>query len=100
MSNGDTAKKQSWMSSLEFKRIAFSNEIQFQAGVTKVDGNLVKRMASGGDTVEVCLCCVGRFVFPLLFTLLSCLASYSQILKCDSGLFVSSTVYAFAVWGY
>ena len=41
------------MSSLEFKRVAFSNEIQFEINRTKVDGNMVKRMASGGDTVEV-----------------------------------------------
>jgi hypothetical protein len=41
------------MSPLEFKRVAFSNEIQFEINRTKVDGNMVKRMASGGDTVEV-----------------------------------------------
>ena len=41
------------MSSLEFKRVAFSNEIQFDIDRTKVDGNMIKRMASGGDTVEV-----------------------------------------------
>jgi len=32
---GDTAKKQSWMFPLELKRIAFSNEIQFQEGIPK-----------------------------------------------------------------
>jgi hypothetical protein len=41
------------MSPLEFKRVAFSIEIQFEINRTKVDGNMVKRMASGGDTVEV-----------------------------------------------
>ena len=41
------------MSPLEFKRVAFSNEIQFEINRTKVDGNMVKQMASGGDTVEV-----------------------------------------------
>jgi hypothetical protein len=53
MGNGDTAKKQSWMSDLEFKRIAFSNEVCGELDKVKVDGNMVKRMASGGDTVEV-----------------------------------------------
>eukprot|EP00282_Hemiselmis_andersenii_P034456 CAMPEP_0169456600 /NCGR_PEP_ID=MMETSP1042-20121227/16437_1 /TAXON_ID=464988 /ORGANISM="Hemiselmis andersenii, Strain CCMP1180" /LENGTH=793 /DNA_ID=CAMNT_0009568829 /DNA_START=817 /DNA_END=3197 /DNA_ORIENTATION=- len=53
MGNGDTAKKLSWMSPLEFKRIAYANEIQFQEGVTKLDGNMIKKMASGGDKVEV-----------------------------------------------
>ena len=53
LSNGDSAKRQSWMSPLEFKRVAFSNEIQFEVDRTRVDGNMIKRMASGGDTVEV-----------------------------------------------
>lgn len=34
-SSGDAAKAQSWMSSLEFKRIALSNEIQLQGGRAK-----------------------------------------------------------------
>lgn len=41
------------MSSLEFKRIAFSSDIKFETGVTTVDGNMVKRLASGGNPVEV-----------------------------------------------
>jgi len=51
--NGDAAKAQSWASSLEFKRIAISNEIQLQGGRARVDGNLIKRIASGGDQIEV-----------------------------------------------
>ena len=35
VSSGDAAKAQSWMSSLEFKRIALSNEIQLQGGRAK-----------------------------------------------------------------
>ena len=34
-SSGDAAKAQSWMSSLEFKRVALSNEIQLQGGRAK-----------------------------------------------------------------
>eukprot|EP00282_Hemiselmis_andersenii_P035151 CAMPEP_0169443752 /NCGR_PEP_ID=MMETSP1042-20121227/9536_1 /TAXON_ID=464988 /ORGANISM="Hemiselmis andersenii, Strain CCMP1180" /LENGTH=825 /DNA_ID=CAMNT_0009555027 /DNA_START=496 /DNA_END=2973 /DNA_ORIENTATION=- len=49
----DAAKSQSWTSSLEFKRLAISNEIQLQGGRARVDGNLIKRMASGGDQLEV-----------------------------------------------
>ena len=53
-SNGDAAKSQSWLRSLEFTRLAISNEIQLGlGGKGRVDGNLVKRMASGGDEVEV-----------------------------------------------
>mmetsp|Transcript_36926 Transcript_36926/g.92763 ORF Transcript_36926/g.92763 Transcript_36926/m.92763 type:complete len:826 (-) Transcript_36926:213-2690(-) len=51
--NGDAAKAQSWASSLEWKRLAISNEIQLQGGRARVDGNLIKRIASGGDEIEV-----------------------------------------------
>jgi hypothetical protein len=50
---GDAAKKQSWMAPLEFARICLSNEIILGEGACKMDGNLVKRLASGGDEVEV-----------------------------------------------
>jgi hypothetical protein len=50
---GDAAKKQSWMSSLEFKRICYSNELVLGDRACKMDGNMVKRLASGGDEVEV-----------------------------------------------
>ena len=53
-SNGDAAKSQSWLRGLEFKRLAISNEIQLGlGGKGRVDGNLIKRMASGGDEVQV-----------------------------------------------
>lgn len=52
-SNGDAAKAQSWISSLEFVRVALSNEIQLGFnGNARVDGNIVKRLASGGDRIE------------------------------------------------
>jgi hypothetical protein len=90
--SGDAAKAQSWMSSLEFKRLAISNEIQLQGDRSRyvhvnpwrfhfyiftififtgsccrkaqcslihctlqhrVDGNLIKRIASGGDAIEL-----------------------------------------------
>lgn len=50
---GDAAKKQSWMAPLEFVRICLSNEIILGDGACKMDGNMVKRLASGGDEVEV-----------------------------------------------
>ena len=50
---GDAAKKQSWMAPLEFARICLSNEIILGDGACKMDGNMVKRLASGGDEVEV-----------------------------------------------
>lgn len=49
---GAIAKKQKWMRSLEYKRICFSNEIVL-CDKSKMDGNMIKRLASGGDEVEV-----------------------------------------------
>jgi len=50
---GDAAKAQSWMSTLEFKRLAISNEIQLQGNRARLDGNLIKRIASGGDMIGI-----------------------------------------------
>ena len=49
----DAAKDQSWMSDLEFGRVYFSNEIVLGDQSRKLDGNKIKRLASGGDEVEV-----------------------------------------------
>ena len=48
----DPAKRQGWMSPLEFKRIAFSNELRFEPH-QKLDGNMIKRFSSGGDTIQL-----------------------------------------------
>ena len=49
----DAAKTQSWMKPLEFTRIAFSNEIKHTGIAPKFDGELLKRMCSNGDTIEL-----------------------------------------------
>jgi hypothetical protein len=50
---GDAAKNQSWMADLEFARICLSNEIVMGDRSCKMDGNLVKRLASGGDEIGI-----------------------------------------------
>lgn len=50
--SGDPAKKSSWMFAAEFARIALTNEFKMNADEKKplkIDGNLIKRFASGGD---------------------------------------------------
>jgi len=47
--DGDIAKKMSWIVPLEFVRLAISNEISFVQNVSKIDGNIIKSFASGGD---------------------------------------------------
>jgi len=52
VSSQDAAKAQSWMQELEHARIAFSNEMS-GTGTRKLDGEMVKRLCSNGDVVEV-----------------------------------------------
>ena len=51
--SGDEAKNLSWSIPLEFKRIIFTNEMKIDsAGETKIDGNMIKKLSSGGDKIQ------------------------------------------------
>ena len=54
-STQDAAKAQSWMKPLEHTRVAYSNEIRAVGGARDktLDGELIKRMCSNGDEVEL-----------------------------------------------
>ena len=54
-SNGnDKAKKLSWMKDLEFSRLSFSSEIKIdQTNNQKIDGVILKSIASGGDKIQI-----------------------------------------------
>jgi hypothetical protein len=82
--NGDTAKKQSWMSPLEFVRVAFSNEVSGDVGRIKIDGNMVKRMASGGDSVEVRTNYKDEERKKLQCTMFLCCNEFPQIAPADA----------------
>ena len=55
----DEAKKNAWIADLLGKRIAFCNEVKFGTSVSsgglppRIDANLLKKLASGGDTIDV-----------------------------------------------
>ena len=51
---GDSAKKLSWMLDLEFSRLTFTQECKFDNTNknVKIDGNKIKKLASGGDTIN------------------------------------------------
>lgn len=51
MHTGDEAKKMSWLVPLEFCRLALSSEINADKD-TKLNGVLIKSLASGGDTQQ------------------------------------------------
>jgi hypothetical protein len=46
---GDEAKKNSWMIKFRYNRLGFSNE----GGVKTVNSNMVKKVTSGGDDIQV-----------------------------------------------
>jgi len=48
--SSDVAKSLSWLLDYEFKRLAFSNEIEMCG--TAINGALVKKLTSGGDIME------------------------------------------------
>ena len=53
VSGGDTAKKMAWSVPMEFRRINLSNELKTEdesGKRLKLDGNVLKSIASGGDT--------------------------------------------------
>jgi hypothetical protein len=53
--NGDSAKKLSWTVSIKDKRIVFTNEITLKEDEKikpKIDGNIMKKLSSGGDRVS------------------------------------------------
>lgn len=54
LSDGDSAKKKSWMMELEFSRLTFTQECKFDNSNknVKIDGNKIKSLASGGDTIN------------------------------------------------
>jgi hypothetical protein len=47
----DAAKSLSWILDFEFKRLAFSNEIEMSE-TAAINGAVVKKLTSGGDTIE------------------------------------------------
>ena len=52
-SNGESSKALSWLIPFEFKRIITTNEITRDSGNTfKINGNILKKLASGGDVIE------------------------------------------------
>jgi len=50
---GDSAKALSWLVPFEFKRLLLTNEITRDAeGKYKINGNVLKKLSSGGDKIE------------------------------------------------
>ena len=54
INSGDAAKKQAFMMDCEFSRVTFTSEISFDVADKhiKINGNLLKKFASGGDVIN------------------------------------------------
>ena len=54
MGGGDQAKKEAWMKDCTYSRLTFSNEITLENDNNKhkINGNMIKRFASGGDELR------------------------------------------------
>ena len=51
--NSDSAKGLSWLVPYEFKRLLLTNEITMDSrGLCKINGNILKKLSSGGDKIE------------------------------------------------
>jgi hypothetical protein len=50
VNGGDAAKKLSWAYDFDKSRLAFSNEMKIDNSI-KLDGNLIKKLCSGGDEI-------------------------------------------------
>lgn len=48
---GDSAKSLSWLVPFEFRRLLLTNEITIGEN-TKINGNVIKKLSSGGDKIE------------------------------------------------
>jgi len=50
----DLEKSLHWLVDLEWAKIAFTNEVKLDANCsTKLDGNMIKKVSSGGDRLKV-----------------------------------------------
>jgi len=50
--SGDQAKALSWLMKFQFKRLMYCNEATNDDKAQKVDGNIIKKINSGGDNIE------------------------------------------------
>jgi len=81
-SNGDTAKLQSWMCDLEFARIVYSNEVSVEKN--KLDGNTIKLIASGGDSVTARRNHENERTFKTQYTYYLCCNDLPDIVPADA----------------
>jgi len=83
----DEAKKQSWMIDYQFVRLAFSQEItinKHSRTSNKVDGNMIKKFCSGGDSIEARKNHQDEYQFKIQASLMICCNDMPEITPNDT----------------
>ena len=83
--HGDEAKKLSWTMEMEHTRLAITNEIKFnEEEKLKLDGNMLKKIASGGDVIQARKNFKDERNFQIGATLLMCCNDLPKISPADA----------------
>jgi len=83
----DEAKKQSWMIDYQFVRLAFTQEITINKQSrtsNKVDGNMIKKFCSGGDSIEARKNHQDEYQFKIQASLMICCNDMPEITPNDT----------------
>ena len=83
----DEAKKQSWMIDYQFVRLAFTQEITINKNSktsNKVDGNMIKKFCSGGDSIEARKNHQDEYQFKIQSSLMICCNDMPDIEPTDT----------------
>lgn len=83
----DEAKKQSWMIDYQFLRLAFTQEITINKQSktsNKVDGNMIKKFCSGGDSIEARKNHQDEYQFKIQASLMICCNDMPEITPNDT----------------
>ena len=85
ISDKDEAKALSWTLSLEFTRICLIQEMSVDADKpVKMDGSIIKKIASGGDSIEARCNNVDERVFKIQSTLMICTNDLPEVMPIDA----------------
>jgi len=83
----DEAKRLSWMIDYQFTRLAFTQEITInksKKNCDKVDGNMIKKFCSGGDSIEARKNHENEYQFKIQASLMICCNDMPEITPMDT----------------
>jgi len=78
----DAAKAQSWVQEWEMKRLVFTNEMK--SGKRTMDGDMIKKLCSGGDKIEVRQNYTQENQIQVQITLVICVNDFCEVTPPDA----------------